>query len=82
MPDIAVSSDIERDIDEELLDEASRGLGTSSRNATLNGVLRYYVGESGPSDRKPARISNGWRMGASSVSRTSTRNCSKKRNDT
>jgi Arc/MetJ family transcription regulator len=32
-------------IDEELLEEAQRGLGTSSRNETVNAALLHYVKE-------------------------------------
>ena len=38
-----VRAEAEPGIDEELLAEAQRGLGTSSRNATLNAALREYV---------------------------------------
>ena len=36
---------IEPEIDEELLAEAQRGLGTSSRNETINALLEQYVEE-------------------------------------
>lgn len=41
--EIAAKNDSEPDVDEELLAEAMRGVGTSSRNETLNAALRYYV---------------------------------------
>lgn len=36
-------ADNEPELDEELLAEAQRGLGTPSRNATLNAALHEYV---------------------------------------
>jgi Arc/MetJ family transcription regulator len=36
-------SNVEPEVDEELLAEAMRGLGTSSRNETLNAVLQQFV---------------------------------------
>ncbi len=43
MTETAIKKDSEPGIDEELLAEAARGLGTSSRNETLNAALRHYV---------------------------------------
>jgi len=43
MTETAVKPDVEPDIDRELLEEAQAELGTTSRNATINGVLRAYV---------------------------------------
>ncbi|WP_238012237.1 type II toxin-antitoxin system VapB family antitoxin [Dactylosporangium sp. AC04546] len=42
-PDETPAEQDETPIDEELLAEAGRGLGTTSRNEILNGVLRDYV---------------------------------------
>lgn len=45
--------DQETPVDEELLAEAGRGLGTTSRNAIINGALRDYV-ERKRDDRREA----------------------------
>ncbi|MET7400685.1 type II toxin-antitoxin system VapB family antitoxin [Dactylosporangium sp. NPDC005572] len=42
-PDETPAMQDEPPIDEELLAEAGRGLGVTSRNEILNGVLREYV---------------------------------------
>ena len=46
--------DQETPVDEELLAEAGRGLGTTSRNAIINGALRDYV-ERKRDERRAAR---------------------------
>ena len=43
MTDTTLKADAEPEIDEELLAEAMRGTGTTSRNETLNIALREYV---------------------------------------
>ena len=45
MTETTMERRIEAEIDEELLAEAQRGLGTSSRNETINALLRQYVEE-------------------------------------
>ena len=43
MTETVIRTDQEPELDEALLEEAMRGIGSSSRNATLNEVLREYV---------------------------------------
>jgi Arc/MetJ family transcription regulator len=43
MTETIVHKGSESEIDEDLLAEAQRGLGTSSRNETVNAALREYV---------------------------------------
>ena len=45
MTETVVSSGIEPHLDEELLAEAMRGTGTSTRHETINVVLREFVEE-------------------------------------
>ena len=54
MTETVIRADAEPEIDEELLAEAQRGLGTSSPNETVNAALREYV-EAKREQRRRAR---------------------------
>ena len=62
MTETVMRTETEPDIDEDLLVEAQRGLGTSSRNATLNAVLREYV--EAKRERRPRAYDEVQRMAA------------------